>query len=298
MPRRALLSDEQEREDRDDRDKLRSLDAKLRSLFDRREELIVEVRRISSEQKSIYDRRQVPQTEVEQLYEEHHQLGKRIAELRTAREAARKKVEDAVVQVREARLSFAPGERVRPDQIRKEIAELELRQQTRALPLDEENALIALLRQRSQELKQAEARTAVVASHQQKLKEAEAALTAAREEFARAGKELTAAKADRDSKMVAVREKLEVAGGLIATLREKGRARAETIAKIDGISREMDGLEREARQLLARSRSRREEARRMLRAYAHVRGPPSEEMLATTAEAHLEELLKRGKVTL
>jgi uncharacterized coiled-coil DUF342 family protein len=298
VPPRALLSDEEEREDRQDREKLRSLDAKLRSLFERREDLIVEVRKVSSEQKAIYDRRRAPQEEVEKLYEEHHQLGKKIAELRTAREAARKKVEDAIVKVREARLSFTPGERVRPEQIRKEIAELELRQQTRALPLDEENALIALLRQRTHELKQAEARTAVVASHHQNLKDAEAALQTAREEFALRGKELAAAKTERDSKMVAVREKLEVAGGLIASLRDKGRARAELVAKIDAISREMDGLEHDARQLIAKSRSRREQARRMLRAYAHTRGPPSEELLATTAEAHLEELLKRGKVTL
>lgn len=298
VPPRALLSDEEEREDREDREKLRAVDTKLRSLFDGREDLIAEVRRISSEQKSIYDRRQAPQAEVERLYEEHHQLGKKIAELRTARETARKKVEEAVVKVREARLSFAPGERVRPEQIRREIAALELRQQTRALPLDEENALIALLRQKTQELKQTEARTAVAAAHQQKLKEAEASLAAAREEFALRGKELTEAKAERDSKMVAVREKLEVAGGLIASLRERGRARAELIAKIDAISREMDGLEREGRQLLARSRSRRDQARRMLRTYSHTRGPPSEELLATTAEAHLEELLKRGKVTL
>ena len=298
MPPRALLSDEEEREDRDDHDKLRSLDTKLRGLFDHREDLIIQVRKLSSEQKSIYDRRQAPQTEVERLYEEHHQLGKRIAELRTAREAARKKVEEAIVRVREARLSFAPGERVRPEQIRKEIADLELKQQTRAVPLDEENALIALLRQRSHELKQAEARTAVVASHQQKLKETEAGLTAAREEFALRTKELAAAKSDRDSKMVAVREKLEVAGGLIATLREKGRERAGLVAQIDAMSREMDTLEREARQLLARSRARRDQARRMLRTYSHTRGPPTEEMLATTAEAHLEELLKRGKVTL
>jgi len=295
---RALLSDEEEREDREDREKLRSLDTKLRSLFDRREELIVEVRRLASEQKAIYDRREAPQAEVEKLYDEHHQLGKRIAELRTARESARKKVEEAIVHVREARLSFAPGERVRPEQMRKEIQQLELRQQTRALPIEEENALIALLRQRSQELKQAEARSAVVAEHQQKLKEAEAALVAAREEFLTRGKELTGAKTERDSKMVAVRAKLEVAGGLIASLREKGRARSELITKIDAISREMDGLEREARQLLARSRSRREQARRMLRVYTHTRGPPSEEVLATAAEAHLEELLKRGKVTL
>jgi|SRR5208283_1361133 len=298
VPPRALLSDEEEREDRDERERLRSVDTKLRSLFERREDLIAEVRRLSSEQKSIYDRRQVPQIEVERLYEEHHLLGRRIAEVRNAREAARKKVEDAIVQVREVRLTFAPGERVRPEQIRKEIADLELRQQTRALPLDEENALIALLRQRTHELKQAEARTAVVAAHQQKLKDSEAALAAAREEFALRGKELAAVKAERDSKMVAVREKLEVAGGLIASLREKGRARAEAMAKVDSLSREMDELEREARGLLAKSRERREQARRMIRTYSHTRGPPSEELLATTAEAQLEELLKRGKITL
>jgi uncharacterized coiled-coil DUF342 family protein len=298
VPPRALLSDEEEREDRDERERLRSVDTKLRSLFERREDLIAEVRHLSSEQKSIYDRRQVPQVEVERLYEEHHLLGRRIAEVRNAREAARKKVEDAIVQVREVRLTFAPGERVRPEQIRKEIAELELRQQTRALPLDEENALIALLRQRTHELKQAEARTAVVAAHQQKLKDSEAALAAAREEFALRGKELAAVKSERDSKMVAVREKLEVAGGLIASLREKGRARAEAMAKVDSLSREMDELEREARGLIAKSRERRDQARRMIRTYSHTRGPPSEELLATTAEAQLEELLKRGKITL
>jgi len=298
VPPRALLSDAEEREDRDDRDRLQTIDSKLRALFDRREELIGEVRKIASEQKAIYDRRLEPQVEVERLYDEHHALGRKITELRNAREAARKKVEDAVVRVREVRLSFAPGERVRPEQIRKEIADLELRQQTRALPIDEENALIALLRQRSHDLKLAEARTAVVASHQQQLKDAEAALAAARDEFAERGKELAAAKVERDSKMVAVRAKLEVAGGLIASLREKGKARAELVAQIDAISRDMDGLDHEARQLVARSRSRRDQARRMLRAYSHTRGPPSEELLATTAEAHLEELLKRGKVTL
>ncbi|HKN07562.1 MAG TPA: hypothetical protein VJ021_08215 [Thermoplasmata archaeon] len=298
MPPRALLSDEEEREDREDREKLRTIDTKLRSLFDRREELIAEVRRISSEQKAIYDRRQAPQDEVERLYEEHHALGRRISELRNAREAARQKVEEAIVRVREVRLTFAPGERVRPEQIRKEIAQLELRQQTHALPIDEENALIALVRQRAQELKRAETQTAKVAAHQLALKEAEAALASAREEFDRSGKALQAAKTERDAKMTAVRDKLQVAGGLIASLRERGRARAEAIEKVDAVSREMDELEREARRLLARSRSRRDQARRMLRTYSHGHGPPSEDLLATTAEAQLEELLKRGKITL
>ena len=298
MPPRALLSDEEEREDRDDREKLRVIDGKLRSLFDRREDLIVEVRRVTSEQKAIYDRRQAPQVEVERLYEEHTLLGRRISELRQAREAARKKVEDALVHLREVRLTIAPSERVRPEQIRREIAELELRQQTRALPLDEENALIALVRQRAQELKQAEARTATVAAHQRTLKDAETALVAARAEFDLRGKEMGEAKAERDAKMTAVREKLQVAGGLIASLREKGKARADLIQKIDALSREMDDLEREGRAIVARSRSRRDQARRLLRTYSHGRGPPSEDLLATTAEAQLEELLKRGKITL
>jgi len=298
VPPRAILSDQEEREDREDRDRLHAIDAKLKTLFDRREDLIAEVRKISSEQKAIYDRRQAPQLEVERLYEEHNALGKRIAELRSAREKARKKVEDAIVQVREVRLTFAPGERVRPDQIRKELAQLELRQQTHALPIDEENALIALLRQRAQELKQAEARTATVEAHQRKLAEAESALTAARGEFEASGKTLQAAKTERDAKMSAVREKLQVAGSLIASLREKGRARAEAVEKVDAVGREMDELEREARKILARSRSRRDLARRMLRAYSHGSSTPSEELLATTAEAQLEELLKRGKITL
>jgi len=295
---RALLSDDEEREDRAEREKLRVIDGKLRSLFDRREELIDHVRKVSSEQKAIYDRRQAPQAEVERLYDEHNALGRRIAEVRNAREAARKKVEEAIVHVREVRLTIAPGERVRPDQIRREIAELELRQQTRALPLDEENKLIALLRQRAQDLKQAEARTATVAAHQQKLKEAETALASAREEFERTGNELAATKAERDAKMVAVREKLRFAGELIASLREKGRERADLISKVDAMGREMDELEREARALVSKGRARRDQARRLLRTYSHSRGPPSEEFLATTAEAQLEELLKRGKITL
>lgn len=298
VPPRALLSDEEEREDRDDRERLRAIDAKLRSLFDRREDLIADVRHISSEQKAIYDRRLAPQNEVERLYEEHNALGKRIAVLRSARESARKKVEEAIIRVREVRLTIAPRERVRPEQIRKEIADLELRQMTHALPLPEENALIALLRQRAQELKHVEARTATIVAHQKTLRDAETAVTGARDAFELSGNALLAAKAERDAKMIAVKEKLRAAGGLIAALREKGRARADAIEKVDAVSGEMSELEREARSILARSRSRRDQARKMMRTYSHSRGPPSEDLLATTAEAQLEELLKRGKITL
>lgn len=292
-----MLSDEDEQAERDERARLRTLDAKLSTLFRQRQELITEMRHLSGEQKALYDRRQAPQVEVEALYHEHGQIGHRIVELRKARDAARVVFQEAVVRLRELKLSFAPGERVHPDQLRREIAELELRQQTRALPLDEENALIARLRQRMQELKEAEARAGVVAEHVRALKEAEARVSAAHVEVERLGQEMVKARAERDGKMAEVRSKLEVAGGLVAELRAKGRARADVMAQVDAVSREMAELEREGRQILEQSRARRDEARKTLRTYSR-RGKPPEELLASAADAQLEELLKRGKVTL
>ena len=297
MPPRPVLSDEDEQAERDERARLRTLDAKLSTLFRQRQELITEMRHLSGEQKALYDRRQAPQVEVEALYHEHGQIGHRIVELRKARDAARVVFQEAVVRLRELKLSFAPGERVHPDQLRREIAELELRQQTRALPLDEENALIARLRQRMQELKEAEARAGVVAEHVRALKEAEARVSAAHVEVERLGQEMVKARAERDGKMAEVRSKLEVAGGLVAELRAKGRARADVMAQVDAVSREMAELEREGRQILEQSRARRDEARKTLRTYSR-RGKPPEELLASAADAQLEELLKRGKVTL
>jgi uncharacterized coiled-coil DUF342 family protein len=297
VPPRPVLSEDEERAEREDQDRLRAIDAKLDSLFRRRQELIAEMRRLSSEQKALYDRRQVPQQEVERLYDEHGELGRRLASLRGERDAARRRVEEAVIRFRELKLTFAPGERVRPDQLKREIAQLELRQQTRALPLDEENALIALLRQRTKELKEAEARSAVVADHERLRKEAEAAVAAARAEVDRLGEEWTRTRAERDAKMAAVRAKLEAAGALVAELRAKGRARAEVMEKVDALSREMMDLEREGRKILGQTRARRDEARRTLRTYTRHR-QPTEDLISSTAEAQLEELLKRGKITL
>ncbi len=297
MPSRPVLSEEDERADREDRHRLRELDSKLDGLHRRRQDLIAEMRRLSAEQKALYDRRQAPQAEVEELYAQHGDLGRKFAELRRQRDTARTAAQEAIVQLRELKLSFSPGERVRPEQIRREIAELELRQQTRALPIDEENALIAHLRQRSQDLKEAEARAGVVAQHERQRKEADAKVAAARAEVERLGLEMQRTKAERDAKMTEVRAKLEAAGGLIAELRAKGKARADVMAQIDAISHEMAELEREGRRLLGASRARRDEARKALRTYSR-RGVTDEEALASTADAQLEELWKRGKITL
>jgi uncharacterized coiled-coil DUF342 family protein len=295
---RAVLSDEEEHKDREDRDRLRSIDSKLNSLHHQRQDLIVEMRRLSTEQKALYDRRQAPQAEVERLYDHHAELGKKLTGLRKARDAARQAADQALVALRELRLTIAPSERVRPDQLRKEIKELELHQQTHALPLEEENALIARLRQRTKDLKEAEAHAQVALDHERQRKEAEARVAVARAEVERLSQEFAKARTERDATMAGVRSKLEAAGSLVADLRAKGRARADVMDKIDGLSREMHELEREGREILSATRARQEEARKTVRAYAPRRGRTPEEALASVAEAQLSELLKRGKVTL
>ena len=297
MPPRPLLSDEEEQKEREDQDRLRAIDRQLDGLYGKRQTLIAEMRRLSAEQKALYDRRQAPQAEVEDLYREHGDLGHHLAELRRARDAARQKAEEAVIQLRELRLTFSPGERVNPDRLKREIADLELAQQTRALPLEEENALIATLRQKSKELKEVEARTSVVAEHERLRKEAEARVTATRTEVDRLGREFAETKTRRDGKMIAVRAKLEAAGGLIAELRAKGRARAEVMAQVDAIRHQIAEIEREGRQTLGQIRARRDEARKTLRTYSRPHRPTAD-LMESTAEAQLEELLKRGKITL
>jgi uncharacterized coiled-coil DUF342 family protein len=294
---RVVLTEETAQDERSERDRLRTLETRFEALLERRRALLTDLRRLSTEQKTLYDRRQEPQVEVEKLNELHGQLGRKLSELRRARDLARAKVEEAVVRRRELLLTFDRGERERPEQIRKEIAELELRQQTRALSIDEENALIARLRRRSADLKTAEARVATVAAHERLRHEADEAITAARADVERLGEEMRKAREERDATMATMRETLATAGGLVAELREKGRVRAEVMHEVDRCSRELDAIDREGRELLARSRARRAEASRTVRQYAPKRRTP-EEALASIAEAHLEELLKRGKVTL
>jgi uncharacterized coiled-coil DUF342 family protein len=297
VPSRVVLPEEADREERDDRQKLRALESRFETLLGRRRTLLGELRRLSSEQRELFDKRQEPQAEVEKLYEIHGQLGRRLSELRSARDQARHRVEEAIVRKRELLLTFDRSERERPELIRREIAELELRQQTRALPIAEENALVARLRRRSADLKEAEARVQVVAAHESLRKEADFAVAAARAEADRLGEEFRIARLERDKAMAEIRARLQTAGGLVAELRAKGKARAEVIQELDATSKEIDAVDREGRELLARSRARRTEALRTLRQYSGRRRP-AEDALASIAESHLEELMKRGKITL
>jgi uncharacterized coiled-coil DUF342 family protein len=300
VPSRTPRISEQhaEREERDDQDLLRRLETRHGTLLDRRHELIVEIRRLSSEQKALYDQRQAPQAEVERLYEEQVELGKRLVELRNAREKARHQVETSVIARRELLLTLGPEEPQRPEQIRREIAELELHQQTHALPLEEENALIARLRQRTKELKETEAHGATIEEHVRRRKEADAAITEARALAERLGEEMEKARIERGRKMVEIRTRLELAGGMLAEMRTKGRTRAELMQQIDAVGREIADLEREGQEVFQRLKARREDARRTMRSFAPPRERVPADIVATAADRRFEELMKRGKVNL
>jgi uncharacterized coiled-coil DUF342 family protein len=292
------LSDEDEREERADRDRLQAIESKLDALETRRRGVIDQIRKISAEQQALYAQRQQIQADVEARYDHQGELGHQLAALRAQREAARHAAEASVIKRRELLLTFPSTDRLKPEQIRREIAALELRQQTRALSLEDENALIKQLRQRATELKAAEAQGAVVAEHARQRKEADDAVMAARTAVARISAEVEAARAARDQAMSDIRGLLETAGGIVAEMRTKGKARAELIAQVDAVERDMVALEREGREVFNRTRSRRAEAQRLMRAFARPRERPPADIVATAADRRLEELMKRGKVTL
>jgi uncharacterized coiled-coil DUF342 family protein len=298
MPARPLFSEQWQREEREERDRLHQLETQLNLLLDARRDLIAQVRGLSSKQQELYNRRQEPQSEAERLHEEFGQLGRRLSELRGECEKARQKLEEAVVRRRELVLTFDRGERVNPEQLRREIAALELRQQTRALPIKEEDALIAELRQKAKDLQQFEARKEIAAEHERQRKEADAAIVAARAEVARLVQEMGTARTERDKRRGEIPAKLEAAGALVAEMRVAGRARAELMTRLDALGREIAEVEREGRELLARARQRRADAREIMKEYARPLPAPHRSDPATAAESNLDELMKRGKVTL
>ncbi|MGI0139644.1 MAG: hypothetical protein ACREBT_00605 [Thermoplasmata archaeon] len=299
MPSRAYLSEQAQEEERKDRDRLDEIDGKIRLLSHRRVALIDRVRELSAEQKKLFDARQTPQDLVERLHEEHRELGRTVARLRKERDTARSHLDELVARAREIRAEVAPGDRVHPERVRKEIADLVARQQTHALPLAEENALIDRVRERTRFLKELEAREAMLHEHERRRAEAEVAVRAGRAELERLTAESGRARAERDARMVSIRSELVRAGGVVAQIREKATARRDVMGKLDAIGRELDGLDREARGILAASRGRRDEAREAARAYSPRRGTARSDPSHTDhADQRLEELLKRGKITL
>ena len=300
MTGRPTLSEDEERAERADQDELRRVESKLREMRARRQALVVDVRQLSAEQKALFDQRAPRQAALEGLNGDHHELGRILGELRRSRDAARRAQDEALGRLREFRALAPRGERSNPEEIRREIAELEMRQQTHALPLDEENQLILHVRELTRSLKGAEQHRVDREERARRLKELEAALAASRAEVDRLGSEMERARAERDRTMQSMRDRLVDEGQLVAAIREKARARGLVMERLDASGRELGALEREADRLFGQLRARRQEARQTIRDYNRsVRDTvAAPDAFARAADAQLEELLKRGRVTL
>ncbi len=300
MSARLTLSEADEQAERADRDELYRLEGKIREARARRSALLMEVRQLSSEQKALYDQRQPRQEALEGLNREHQELGRALGEIRRAREAARRQMDESLQRLREFRALTPRIERARPEQIQREIAQLEMRQQTTAVPIAEENQMILRLRELTRALEEARKHSAETDARVQRLKELEAALAQARAEFDRLAVEMDRARIGRERTMQAMRARLVDEGKIVAEMREKGRRRAEVMERLDASNREVGTLEREADRLFNQLRNRRHEARQTVREYNRevrqtVAGPDA---YARAAESQLQELLKRGRVTL
>jgi uncharacterized coiled-coil DUF342 family protein len=297
---RPVLSEEAEREDEAERAELFRLEGKIRELRERRQRLVDDARKLSDEQRALYDARQPRQDRLEAAHRDHVELGHRLGELRRARDDARRASDQALVALREFRARLPQGEVPRPDAIRREIRDLEMRQQTHALPRPEENALVDRVRLLSRQLGEAEKGAAAADERSLKLRELEEALRIRRAEAERLAMDLPRVHAERDSKMRSMKEQLVEVGRLVAELREKGQQRAAAMERLDVSFRELSQMEREAERLFQRSRDRRQEAKSAVRDYNRsVRETVAGEgAYARHADAQLEELLKRGKITL
>ncbi len=300
MAPRVHLDEQEEAAERASRDRLHQIDAKLKDLYDRRAAQLAEVHRLSDAQRDLADRRAPQQDAVEGAHRRQRELTQVIGDLRRRRDDARRAVEEAIADLREARASGPRGERPRPELLRRELAQAELRQQTSALPIAEENALIGRMRELRKELTKLEKEAGALQEREGRLKQLEEAVRTRREELEQIGKAADAARRDRDAAGGSVRQQLVESGKIYAELREKATLRRESMARVETLSKEIYVLESEGNRLLRESRNRRFEAQRSVKEYNRsVRDAVGgRDRLAEVAEAQFEELLKRGRITL
>jgi uncharacterized coiled-coil DUF342 family protein len=299
MPR-PVLTEDAEREEREDRERIRISEGKLRELYSRRNLLIDQVHQASDAQKELYDERQRRQGAVEDLYQEHQHLGHQLTDLRKARDAARSRLDEAVVGARLLRSEIPKGDHLTPEQIKREMESLEHRQQTTALPIKEENTLIDRLRSLKTQLVAAERDRAALEAALSKRKGAEDAIRSAKLELDNVQREFERLRIQREQAMTGIRTRLVDVGGLLAELREKAKVRGEAMARVDAMSDEIRALERDVNARIRASRDRRTEARRTIVDYnREVReNVAGDRAYAHAADQQLEELMKRGRVTL
>jgi uncharacterized coiled-coil DUF342 family protein len=302
VPGRFHLSEEDERVEAEARDRLRQDQHRLRELGDRRGQLLQQVRQLSDEQHALHDQIAPDRERVEAAHDEYRDAGRRLAELRKARDALRPRLEMALTQLK-AR-SDPPARRggipLRPDQIRQELAHLEMRQQTQALSLADENALIDRLRELRRLLTDAEKSEGARAALAQDRQAKELQFRELRAEFERLGEEYGRLRAEREGRMASMRQQLAEVGQKISLIRERARLRGQLLDKVEEVNRQMASVDREIRQTLLATRARTLEARRTISEFTRRGGRArgEGEAVAQVADEQFQQLMKHGKVTL
>ncbi|MCI4347936.1 MAG: hypothetical protein L3J97_04880 [Thermoplasmata archaeon] len=297
---RRASPDTDHMEERAERERLDHLEAKMRELRPRRETLIDQFLRLSDEQRDLFNQRTPQQGRLEALNEKHRLIGRDLARLRGQLDAARRLRDERLVAVRDLRTAMPKSARSRVDLLRKEVEKLELEQQTRAVPLEEENALIGRMRLLRKEVSLAEAEGAVVAKQRDALRLAEEAFEGGRVEVERLRHVLDEMRTARDQAMEALKAELVVVGQHMARLREKSQERGSVRRDLEDIDRSLQGMEREFDDLRHRNRARRGEARRVVvehnRSARRAVSDPS--AMDRAVDDRLERLLKEGKIRL
>jgi uncharacterized coiled-coil DUF342 family protein len=297
---RGSLSEEAEREEADYRERRRTLETKFRDLRTRRELLLAQVHQLVDEQQILFERQAPKQRTLEQLHEEYRDIGHDLADLRRQRDQKRNELEGTLQELRFARSELPRGERPRPDQIQREIKQLEHRQQTMALPLTEENALIDRMRALRRQLDGVQKVADAVGTQEARVKALDKEIQTKRADLEKLMAESARLKVERDRRMANMRSLLEEVGAIVGDIRAKAKARRDTMDKVQAFSRQLGEIDDEILRIDRGSRARRDEARRTIREYS--RGS-RDSMAAETAYAHvadqqLEQLLKRGRITL
>jgi uncharacterized coiled-coil DUF342 family protein len=295
------LPPETDREaDRAERRRLDQLDAKIRELRSKRQAMIQDFLRLSDEARAMMDLQVPQQAKLEELNDAHRQLGKELNRCRSQLDAARRLRDERLGVVRELRATMPKSARSQTELLRKEMAKLELEQQTRAVPLEEENALIGRMRQLRKEIALAESEAAEVAKRSETLRSAETAFETARLEVDRLRNALDEQRASRDQAMETLKAELVVAGQRMAELREKSMARGTVRRQLDDIDHDLRSMEREFDDLRRQRRARGGEARRVVvehnRSARRAVSDPS--AMDRAVDERLEQLLKDGKIRL
>jgi uncharacterized coiled-coil DUF342 family protein len=300
MAPKARPPDDGHEEEQAQRHRLDQLDAKIRELRPKRQAKIQELLKLSDEQRDLFNQRMPQQTRLEELNEAHHRLGRELGHVRNELDAARRARDVRLGTVRELRGAMPKSARSPTEQLKKEMVRLELQQQTRAVPLEEENALIDRMRQLRKEIAVADVESAEVAKRGEALKAAEAAFESARAEVDRLRKILDDQRAARDQAMESLKAELVVAGQSMARLREKSQARGTARRELDDIDHALRGMEREFDDLRRQYRARRGDARRVVvehnRTARRAVSDPSE--MDRAIDDRMEQLLKEGKIRL